>query len=423
MAQRLDIRMPVLSDTMEAGELIEWNVAPGASVREGQALASVATDKVDMELESPYEGVIAELLAEPGETVPVGSVVATVETEQSELLAGLDFAGGQEADDGAAASTPEVAPAGGDGAGGDGASGEAAGGDGRAGGIVPAAPPARRRAREHGVDLADVPATGRRGQVTPEDVERYVAERRAAPVGADGAATGAAEGGAPAAEPGAVRSPAARGAPAGDRRLRLRRATAQRMSRSAQIPQFTLHRRVDLERAARLRGGRSWTTEFARALAAALWRHPELNAVWDDKREQPAPLEQVRIGLAVDSPDGLVVVGVDDPDAVQPEEADRRVREAAARGQRGELHPDDAAGLSSTVSNLGGFGVDRFTALLMPPQATILSVGRIAEAPVVTDGRLRPRLTVELGLTVDHRVADGADAARLLETLADRLEG
>lgn len=424
MAQRLEIRMPVLSDTMEAGEIIDWNVAPGATVRQGDALASVATDKVDMALESPYDGAIAELLAEPGESVPVGTAVATIDTEQDELLGGLDFDGGQAAEaeqDRVAAHPAGPAEGTGPAEAAVGASLDDAGavtGNGHAGGIVPAAPPARRRAREHGIDLADVPATGRRGQVTPEDVERYVAQRQAAP-------TAAATSPASASSATGTASPdrSSVGAPSGDRRLRLRRLTAQRMTESAQIPQFTLHRRVELERAARHRDGRSWTTELARALAAALWRHPRLNAVWDEQREEPVALQQVRIGLAVDSPDGLVVVGIDDPDGIEPSEADRRVRDAASRAQRGELRPDDTAGLSSTVSNLGGFAVDRFTALLMPPQASILSVGRITETPVVADGHIRPRLTVDLGLTVDHRVADGADGARLLDTVADRLEG
>lgn len=411
MAQRLEIRMPVLSDTMEAGEIIDWNVAAGATVRQGDALASVATDKVDMALESPYDGTIAELLAQPGESVSVGTTVATIDTEQDALLGGLDFDGGQAVDveQGHAAAGPATADH---------------AGNGHAGGIVPAAPPARRRAREHGIDLADVPATGRRGQVTPEDVERYVAQRQAAPTAAATSPASAlsATGTGSATATASPDRPSV-GVPSGDRRLRLRRLTAQRMTESAQIPQFTLHRRVELERAARHRDGRSWTTELARALAAALWRHPRLNAVWDEQREEPVALEHVRIGLAVDSPDGLVVVGIDDPDGIEPSEADRRVRDAASRGQRGELRPDDTAGLSSTVSNLGGFAVDRFTALLMPPQASILSVGRITETPVVADGHIRPRLTVDLGLTVDHRVADGADGARLLDSVADRLEG
>lgn len=408
MAQRLEVRMPVLSDTMETGEIIEWSVEPGASVQQGQALGSVATDKVDMELESPYEGVVTELLAEPGETVAVGAAVATIETEQEELLGGLDFSAGGQAAHGDGDGQEPSRQQGGR------ASAEATG-DGRSQPIVPAAPPARRRAREHGIDLADVPATGRRGQVTPEDVERYLTERRSPAPGQD-AATATAR------APGHATGRTV-GDEATDRRLRLRRATAQRMAASAQIPQFTLERRVDLERAARHRDGRSWTTELARALAAALWRHPELNAVWDDERAEPVALGQVRIGLAVDSPDGLVVVAVDDPDAVPPDQADEQVRAAVARGQHGDVRPEDTSGISSTLSNLGGLGVDRFTALLMPPQASILSVGRVAETPTVVDGRLRPRLSVHLGLTVDHRVADGADAARLLEAIADRLEG
>jgi len=171
------------------------------------------------------------------------------------------------------------------------------------------------------------------------------------------------------------------------------------------------------------RDGRSWTTELARALAAALWRHPECNATWDEQAEELVPLDGVRIGIAVDTPDGLVVVGVDDPDAVDPAQADIRVKEAIERARAGRLNADDMQTCSTTISNLGTMGIDRFDALLVPPQPTILSVGRMVDTPVVVDGRIRARPTMEVGLTVDHRVADGADGARFLETFATRLEG
>jgi pyruvate dehydrogenase E2 component (dihydrolipoamide acetyltransferase) len=135
------------------------------------------------------------------------------------------------------------------------------------------------------------------------------------------------------------------------------------------------------------------------------------------------PLPAVRIGIAVDSPDGLLVVAVDDPDAVPPAEADRSVREAIERARGGKVLPTDLKDVSSSISSLGSLGVDRFNALLVPPQPTILSVGRIVDTPVVVDGRVGIRPMMEVGLTVDHRVADGADAARLLDTFVQRLGG
>lgn len=430
MAQ-LTVRMPALSATMEEAELITWLVEVGDEVRSGQPMAEVATDKVDMELESPYDGVVAELLVEPGSQVELGVPVALLTGDEEELLGDLGLDG-----DDAAAGDGDDAP--------DAADASAAGAPSRpapsdAGstsspgsstpaterrGLLLAPPPVRKRARERGIDLHEVEPTGSRGQVTHADLDRF--EAATAATAETGSATRQATSErSPAADatPSRRRAPADGGTDGGrDRRRAIRRATARSTTRSAAIPQFTLHRRIDMELARERREGRSWTTELARALAAALWRHPECNAVWDDDAQEPAPLETVRIGIAVDSPDGLVVIGVDDPDATDPAEADRRIKQAIDRARRGELTPQDVAGISSTISNLGGLGIDRFDALLMPPQATILSVGRMVDTPVVVDGRVRVRTMMEVGLTVDHRVADGADGARMLETFAQRLE-
>jgi pyruvate dehydrogenase E2 component (dihydrolipoamide acetyltransferase) len=153
-----------------------------------------------------------------------------------------------------------------------------------------------------------------------------------------------------------------------------------------------------------------------------LREHPQLNGRWNDEEQRVDGTDMVRIGLAVDVAAGLLVVGLDDPDQITPTHADEHVRLIVGRARDGNLGSADVEGITFTVSNLGGLGVDAFDALLMPPQAGILSVGRVVERPVVIDGRIRPRLQVDVGLTVDHRVADGADGARLLETFATILE-
>jgi pyruvate dehydrogenase E2 component (dihydrolipoamide acetyltransferase) len=286
-------------------------------------------------------------------------------------------------------------------------------GDGLAQPRVPAPPPVRIRAREAGVDLADVTPTGRRGQVTTDDLRRHI-ETRAS--GTRGTASPAAEDASA-----AKRTPAA--ATGQDRRrAALRAATARVVTRSAGIPQFTLHRAIDLTRAVQRKNGRSWTTEIIRALAGALREHPQLNGRWNDEEQRVDATDAVRIGLAVDVAAGLLVIGLDDPDQITPTHADEHVRQIVGRARDGKLDSSDVEGITFTVSNLGGLGVDAFDALLMPPQAGILSVGRVVERPVVVDGRIRPRLQVDVGLTVDHRVADGADGARLLETFATILE-
>ncbi|MDH3249983.1 MAG: 2-oxo acid dehydrogenase subunit E2, partial [Acidimicrobiia bacterium] len=207
------------------------------------------------------------------------------------------------------------------------------------------------------------------------------------------------------------------------RRLAIKRATVEAMNRSAVVPQFTLYRTVDLEPAAGRRAGASWTTVLVRALAVATREHPELNATWDDGEGVVHHNEAVKVGLAVDRPGvGLVVSSISDPDQLDLDDADAAIRALVDRTRTGKLRPEDMGAGSVTLSNLGGLGVDRFEALLFPPQAIIMSVGTIRHRPVAkADGSLRATLTAEVGLTVDHRVADGADGARFLQTLVEAL--
>ncbi len=406
MSATREIRLPALSATMEEATLLAWKVAVGDEVKEGQAIAEVSTDKVDMDLEAPFDGVIEQLMAEPGHAVALGAVLAVARTESEDLLGGLELepvsnspspvsGDGPLPEDSTVTSTPAPTS------------------------IVPASPPARKMAREFGIDLRTVTPSGVRGQVTPADVRKH-AEARVDETTATPPPPAAA---APAAAPVSM----AYALPAVDaaKRLAVRRATVDIMGRSAAIPQFTLYRTLRLDRAQSARNGRSWTTELVRALAAALRQHPEMNARWDEASQDTLPFEGVGVGLAVDRPGvGLVVATVSDPDLGDPADADRKVRMVADRARTGKLRPEDMAQASITLSNLGGLGVERFNALLFPPQAAILSAGSIAMRPVATgDGALKAALTCEVGLTVDHRVADGADGARLLDTFATLVEG
>lgn len=383
-----EVRLPALSATMEEATLLSWKVAPGDEVREGQPIAEVATDKVDMELEAPFAGSVVALLVEPGTLVPLGGALATIATEAEDLLGGLDLGGEPAVSPTAPPVETPAAPV----------------PAGRVpSGIVPASPPARKLARTLGVDLTAVRPTGARGQVTPADVRDHA-------------------GRVPASAP----APVVAAEPGGDaaKRLTVRRATADIMGASAAIPQFTLYRTLVLDRAAGRRAGRSWTTELVRALAGALRRHPELNARWDEPARTTVGFDAVRIGLAIDRPGvGLVVAAIADPDLADPDDADRMVRTVTDRARTGKPKPEDMAQASVTLSNLGGLGVDSFNALLFPPQAAILSAGSIRMRPVATsDGALKAALTCEVGLTIDHRVSDGADGARFLESFTELVE-
>ena len=159
-------------------------------------------------------------------------------------------------------------------------------------------------------------------------------------------------------------------------------------------------------------------------MAEALRSHPELNVRWDAETRTAVAIDGVSVGLAVDRPGvGLVVATIADPDLLAPDEADAAIRALVDRARTGKLRPEDMAPVSITLSNLGGLGIDRFNALLVPPQAVIPSMGTVRPRPVVTgDGGLRAALPGEVGLTVDHRGADGADGARYLDSLAALVE-
>jgi pyruvate dehydrogenase E2 component (dihydrolipoamide acetyltransferase) len=400
---------------MESATLIQWTVQPGDTVSEGQPIAEVSTDKVDMDLEAPFDGTVVELNAEPGSEVPLGGLLATFETEAEDLLGGLDLGGGGTATlkNGPAPTKPDEETV-----------------DARPvpspGGIVPASPPARKMARRHGVDLTQISPTGRRGQITPADVAKAI-DAQSAPSAEPAPPPPTPSPAAASTPPTAAAPRAVAGQPdqAADdaRRLAIKRATVEAMNRSAAVPQFTLYRTVDLEPAAARRRGASWTTMLVRALASATREHPELNATWDDQQGTVSPNQSVKVGLAVDRPGvGLVVSSIADPDLPDLDDADAAVRTLVDRTRTGKLRPEDMGAGSVTLSNLGGLGVDRFEALLFPPQAIIMSVGTIRHRPVAkADGSLRATLTAEVGLTVDHRVADGADGARFLQTFVDAL--
>lgn len=387
-----EVRMPALSQTMEYATIIDWLVAPGDQVRQGQALAEVATDKVNMELESPMEGTVAELLVAPGDTVAVGALVALLTTDSIDLLGGLEFES-----PGSVGHQPQPEPV------------AVTAGPARGTHIVPASPPARVLARRLGIDLALVPPTGGRGQITPTDVKNFAdngdSEKRRL-------------------SPGDTVPPSPMSAPS-ERVLATRRATARIMTASAAIPQFTLRRVLELDGANTRRGKRSWTTELVCSLAAALRHHPELNSHWSTDTEAPVPWPVIAIGIAVDRPDdGLIVPAVTDIDQLGRDRADKIVRELVARVASGEVHPGDLDQASLTLSNLGGSGVDQFDALLFPPQAAIVSVGSIKMRPIATaDGAIKAALTCAVGLTVDHRVIDGANAARFFDTFANLMQG
>jgi pyruvate dehydrogenase E2 component (dihydrolipoamide acetyltransferase) len=454
-----EIVMPRLSDTMEEGTILRWIGRDGEHIRRGQELVEIETDKATMVYESDIEGVL-RTVAQEGQTLAVGELIAHVgeaaagegEGPAPGGPAGLDAPGEPplaHAPGAVVAPGAAVAPA-------------AAAIDQRAdgGGRVKASPLARRVARERGVDLGGLRGSGPGGRIVRADVQA------AQPRGAAGAPPreeqapqvqaaqprgvaeeGAREGAAPqrAAEQavgapriGAAEVASAKGETTEVELSRAQHTIARRMAESkATIPHFALEAEVDMEDCVALRAQLkgvapagepipTYNDMVVKACALALRAHPRANASYRDGRL--AVHGRVNVGVAVATEgDGLqggtlVVPTVFDADRKALGEIAREARALAARVRDGSITPPELSGGTFTVSNLGMFAVRSFTAIINPPQAAILSVGAVRQAPVARDGGISLRHTMSLTLACDHRVLYGADAARFLAHIRELLE-
>ena len=464
---RVPLLMPKMSMTMEFGTVEEWLVEVGGPVTDGDAVVVVTTDKVDMDVESTCDGTLVEILAQSGEQVPVGQPIAWIETEKDDLLGDLFAPPRDETAPGAEATSrhPGLAP----GSQGDGrvaaeipasagmteatgvtetaATMEAAAtteptgstGDGRAPRAVPLA---RKLAARAGIDLATVQPSGPHRTIRARDVRAAIesgpplvetppsAEVSTSSTSA-GVSTGSVSTGST--SEGSVSISSTTGGGSGEqgellgdaKSRRIRVATARVLESTALIPQFTVWRALDLSRLAVARkaslAGVSWNTILLRAYALMLREYPALNGSWagDGVRTNP----HVGVALAIDTPAGLLAPVLRDPQNLGIRALNQAIKDLAATVKSGKADPSTMGGGTGTVSNLGSFGIQRFNALLTPPQATALSLGSVEVQPAFdADGAIRARTVCEAGLTVDHRVADGADAARAFATMQEILE-
>jgi pyruvate dehydrogenase E2 component (dihydrolipoamide acetyltransferase) len=426
--REIEVPMPKLSMTMEEGELIAWVKQEGEQVRAGDVIAEVNSDKVEMEVESPADGTLVRHTATEGDVVPVGAPIATLATEAEDLLGGLFGP----ADDGSAAS-------------GDGASTAEAAADEEktaaetetagAVGATPAAPAAvrtpvvpaaRRRAAELGVDLATVTGTGGDGLVRVDDVEAAAA-----------APAGAVDSGA---EPGTGSVPAAPAAAAeGDVEevplSAMRRTVARRLVESMRsTPHFYLTITVDAEALLAFRaelnrqlqgGGEDLKVSvndlIVKACAGLLRTNPDLNVSFGG--DKLLLHGRVHVGIAVALDGGLIVPVIRDADTKALTQVAREARELIGRAREGRLAAAELTGGTFTVSNLGMYGIDQFTAVINPPEAAILAVGAAVAEPVATeDGALEVHRRMRLTLSIDHRALDGATGAGFLAQLRSVLE-
>jgi len=383
---------------MDEGRIVAWHKREGDVVAAGDVLFEVETDKATMEVESPTAGTLRRILLDADAAAPVATVVALItDTADEPLPAGALEAAAPKP---SLRADPQPRPAGGP----PGARGPSEpqpltsvqDGDRVDGDRVRSSPAARKRAQELGVDISNVIGTGPGGRVTLEDVETATA--RTSPI-------------APAKEE--TRQPLSR----------MRRAIGQAMTRSMrEQPQFSVARDVDMSVAneKRKQAGASYTDAIVAACAKALVDHPRLRSRIEG--DALVTVTSVHVGFAVALDDGLLVPVI--------RNADRKgLKELAIERERleehtrvGKLAEQELTGAVFTISNLGTLGVDQFTAIVNPPEAAILAVGRVSDRVIALNGAASVRPVVTLTLTVDHRVADGATAARFLSDVANRLE-
>jgi pyruvate dehydrogenase E2 component (dihydrolipoamide acetyltransferase) len=398
-----DVIMPALGIAQETGKLLQWLRAEGDEVTKGEPVMEIETDKVTVEIEAPASGVLAGFRARPGDDVPVGQTIALI------LAPGEEAAGPEPQETAAAAAAAAAAPTRVMASPVSAAAPPATAADGRRSRPL-ASPKARRLAQELGIDIASVSGSGPGGAVVAADVTSLAPQ---AP---------------PAEEPAPARVPAA---PAQTTTVGSTwKLMAERTAHSwTSVPHFYLVREVSAERligwreAVAQRGlpvSVTYTDLLVKLAAAALRRHPHVNGSWRD-----GTLEQhteVGIGIATAVDDGLVVPVVHRPDELGLGEIAQRRAEVVERARAGRLRLEDVQGATFTITNLGMFGIDAFSAIVVSPQAAILAVGRIAERVVPVDGQPAVRPMLVLTLSCDHRAVDGARAAAFLDDLAGLVE-
>lgn len=377
-----EFRMPALGADMEAGTLVEWLKHPGDALKRGDIIAVVDTEKGAIEIEVFEDGILDRMLVEPGQKVPVGTVLASIRGADETPSAAVSVA---------APETPAPPRE------------------------LRASPAARQAATELQVDLTSVTGTGPRGAITREDVERAASRRRVAPP-----ATG-------------VTTPAtAPEAPHADKATAMRSAIASAMSRSKrEIPHVYVSTTVDMTCALDLLTKENQTRTIAhrllpvvlllKAVARAAVDVPHLNGFWVDGAFRPG--SGIHLGCAIALRDGgLVAPAIHDVDRKDLDTIMSELSDLVDRARRGTLRSSELADPTMTVTNLGDLGVESTFAVIYPPQVAIVGFGRLSARPWVVDGRVEARIVVTVTASTDHRAVDGRRAGQFLSAVDRHLQ-
>ncbi|SEN13074.1 pyruvate dehydrogenase E2 component (dihydrolipoamide acetyltransferase) [Mucilaginibacter gossypiicola] len=412
------IRMPLLSDTMTEGTIEKWNFKVGDKVKADDSLADVATDKATMEVVGYEAGTLLYIGVKEGEAAQVNGIIAIVGKEGTDITPLLQDGGSAPAAEAAPAAetkteTVEAAPA-----------AQASSDDSR----VKASPLARKIAKDKGINLNDVKGSAEGGRIIKKDIEEYTPSAKPA-------AAPAAEGAPAAASAPAAKAPIVLPTFTGEEKFserpvtQMRKAISRRLSESLfTAPHFYVTMTIDMDQAivARTRMNEiapvkiSFNDFVVKACAVALRQHPAINSSFLGDKIRTN--EHVHVGVAVAVDEGLLVPVIKFADGKSLSHISVEVKEFAGKAKAKKLQPNEMEGSTFTISNLGMFGVDEFTAIINTPNACILAVSGIQAVPVVKNGAVVPGNIMKVTLSADHRVVDGATAAAFLQTLKQLLE-
>ena len=396
------IKLPRMSDTMEEGTIVSWEVKIGDTVKSGDILAEVETDKATMDLENFEKGTVLHLNVEEGKTIPVESVIAVIGKEgesYEDLLVEAPVSNEAEVEEQpsvaneTAAAKPTPAPI-----------VETKAANSQSNGRVFASPLAKKMAEDKGIDIASVSGTGDNGRIIKRDIENFKAP-----------ATSSSSFGVESFEEIPV--------------TQMRKTIARRLAESKfTAPHFYLTMEIRMDKAI---AARAEMVEYAeqkisvndliiKAAAVALRKHPMVNAAWMGDKIRLN--KHVHIGVAVAVEDGLLVPVIKFADHKALSEISAEVKDKAVKAKNKELQPSDWEGNTFTISNLGMFGIDEFTAIVNPPDSCILAVGGAKETVIVENGEMKPAKVMKVTLSCDHRVVDGVTGAKFLQTFKELLE-
>ena len=396
----VSVVMPALEMAQESGKLVSWLKKEGETVRKGEMLLEVETDKAVVEIEAATDGILAGITAHPGDVIPVGHTIAWLVQpgEAPPAAARQEIPTARRTDAPPMATATVAAPVA--------SSGEA----------LRISPKARRLAKEHGVDLSRVKGSGPGGEILADDVLKAAQPHSSQPGVGAGLQAGPTSGVGPTTEP----------------LTTIGRLMAERTTQSwTTVPHFFVTRDVDasglktardamLPAVEQSHGVKATLTDLiVLVVARTLKRHPRLNASWNGGSIVVHP--DVNVGLAVAVENAVVTGVIPNTDTTPIGEIATRRRDLLQRATVGRLRPEDVSGATFTISNLGMYDVDAFTAIIVPPQAAILAVAAVVDRVVAVDGTPGVRPMITLTLSCDHRVVDGVRAAEFLRDLATAL--